>query len=75
MQGRHGVCRRHLQALTAGTGRGALWAVGWQLSIHAHMGLRIANFFSYFTNLSNLFAAFVLLRDVDLGALLSSVRR
>jgi hypothetical protein len=35
---------------------------------------RIANFFSYFTNLSNLFAAFVLL-DVDLGALLSSVRR
>jgi hypothetical protein len=39
------------------------------------MGLRIVNFFSYFTNLSNLFAAFVLLPDVDLGALLSSVRR
>jgi hypothetical protein len=32
------------------------------------MGLRIVNFFSYFTNLSKLFAAFVLLRDVDLGA-------
>jgi hypothetical protein len=29
------------------------------------MGFSIVNFFSYFTNLSNLFAAFVLLRDVD----------
>jgi hypothetical protein len=39
------------------------------------MGFGIVNFFSYFTNLSKLFAAFVLLRDVDLGALLPSVRR
>jgi hypothetical protein len=38
-----------------------LVAVGWQLSIHVRMGFDVVNFFSYFTNLSNLFAAFVLL--------------
>jgi hypothetical protein len=38
-----------------------LVAVGWQLSIHVRMGFNVVNFFSYFTNLSNLFAAFVLL--------------
>lgn len=36
-------------------------AVGWQLSIHVRMGFDLVNFFSYFTNLSNLFAASVLL--------------
>jgi hypothetical protein len=35
-------------------------ALGWQLSIHNGMGFSVANFFSYFTNLSNLFAAAVL---------------
>jgi hypothetical protein len=35
-------------------------ALGWQLSIHIEMGFSVANFFSYFTNLSNLFAAAVL---------------
>ncbi|MET3497526.1 hypothetical protein [Variovorax boronicumulans] len=38
-----------------------LVAIGWQLSIHVRMGFDVVNFFSYFTNLSNLFAAFVLL--------------
>lgn len=38
-----------------------LVAIGWQLSIHVRMGFDVINFFSYFTNLSNLFAAFVLL--------------
>jgi hypothetical protein len=32
-------------------------ALGWQLAIHIGMGFSVANFFSYFTNLSNLFAA------------------
>ena len=35
-------------------------ALGRQLSIHIAMGFSVANFFSYFTNLSNLFAAAVL---------------
>ncbi len=35
-------------------------ALGWQLIIHIGMGFSVANFFSYFTNLSNLFAAAVL---------------
>ena len=35
-------------------------AVGWQLSIHMRLGLSLINFFSYFTNLANLFAAVVL---------------
>lgn len=38
-----------------------LVAIGWQLSIHVRMGFNVVNFFSFFTNLSNLFAAFVLL--------------
>ena len=42
-------------------GLATLVAVGWQLSIHVRMGFNVVNFFSYFTNLSNLFAAFVLL--------------
>lgn len=37
-----------------------LAAIGQQLSLHATHGLRFANFFSYFTVLSNLLAALVL---------------
>lgn len=39
----------------------ALIAIGRQLAIHIHHGYSIVNFFSYFTNLSNIFAAIVLL--------------
>ena len=39
----------------------ALSAIGWQLGIHVRLGFSILNFFSFFTNLSNLFAAAVLL--------------
>lgn len=39
----------------------ALLAIGIQLSIHLSYGFSIVNFFSYFTNLSNIFAASVLL--------------
>ncbi|MES2188673.1 MAG: Pr6Pr family membrane protein [Pseudomonadota bacterium] len=38
-----------------------LVAVGTQLVLHVRSGYNIVNFFSYFTNLSNLFAAVVLL--------------
>ncbi len=38
----------------------ALTAVGIQLGIHAGHGFSVLNFFSYFTNLSNIFAAVVL---------------
>lgn len=37
-----------------------LAAIGWQLTIHVRMGFNVVNFFSFFTNLSNLFAAIVL---------------
>ncbi len=36
-------------------------AMGSQLAIHAHLGFSVVNFFSYFTNLSNAYAAGVLL--------------
>ena len=39
----------------------ALSAIGWQLGIHLGFGFSVVNFFSFFTNLSNLFAATVLL--------------
>lgn len=39
----------------------ALIAIAAQLAIHVRYGFSILNFFSYFTNLSNLFAAIVLL--------------
>jgi hypothetical protein len=39
----------------------ALGAVGLQLAIQIERGYSVANFFSYFTNLSNLFAAGVLI--------------
>ena len=38
-----------------------LTAIGTQLVVHVHLGFSLVNFFSYFTNLSNLFAAVVLL--------------
>lgn len=38
-----------------------LVAVGTQLAIHLSNGYNVLNFFSYFTNLSNIFAAVVLL--------------
>ena len=39
----------------------ALSAIGWQLGIHLGLGFSVVNVFSFFTNLSNLFAAAVLL--------------
>lgn len=39
----------------------ALYAMGTQLVIHLRGGFSVVNFFSYFTNLSNLLAAVVLL--------------
>ncbi len=38
-----------------------LAAIGVQLTLHIQGGLNVLNFFSYFTNLSNLFAAVVML--------------
>ncbi len=40
----------------------ALAAIGTQLTFQVQLGFSVVNFFSFFTNLSNLFAAFVLLR-------------
>lgn len=48
-------------ALRSGFGLLVLAAVGTQLVLHVRSGYNIVNFFSYFTNLSNLFAAVVLL--------------
>lgn len=45
-----------------------LTAIGRQLAIHVAAGYSVVNFFSYFTNLANLFAAGVLLRFALLGA-------
>ena len=50
-----------LLALRLAFGVLTLIAIGWQLSIHLSHGYDVLNFFSYFTNLSNLFAAVVLL--------------
>lgn len=36
-----------------------LAAIGWQFTIHVGLGFAAVNFFSYFTNLSNIFAASV----------------
>ena len=51
----------------------ALSAIGWQLGIHVRLGFSIVNFFSFFTNLSNLFAAAVLLLGA-VGFFVSSQR-
>jgi hypothetical protein len=42
-------------------------AIGRQLAIHVGDGYGVVNFFSYFTNLANLFAAGVLLRGAALS--------
>jgi hypothetical protein len=42
-------------------------AIGRQLAIHVGAGYSVVNFFSYFTNLANLFAAGVLLRGAALS--------
>ena len=44
-----------------------LLAIGWQLALHVGATYSALNFFSYFTNLSNLFALIVLLSVVFLG--------
>jgi len=48
-------------ALRLGFGLLALTAIGRQLAIQIELGSSVLNFFSYFTNLSNLFAAVVLM--------------
>ncbi|MCU6479610.1 Pr6Pr family membrane protein [Arthrobacter sp. A2-55] len=53
--------RRVLAALRFLLGAVTLAAVGIQLGIHISHGFNVLNFFSYFTNLSNIFAACVLL--------------
>jgi len=45
----------------------ALVAIGQQLILHIGASYSVLNFFSYFTNLSNLFAAFVLLLSAFFG--------
>jgi FAR-17a/AIG1-like protein len=49
----------------------ALVAIGQQLTLHVGASYSVLNFFSYFTNLSNLFAAFVLLLTVFSGKIKS----
>jgi hypothetical protein len=44
-----------------------LAAIGWQLGLHRAAGYSVVNFFSYFTNLANLFAAGVLLHGAALA--------
>lgn len=53
--------RRVLAALRFLFGGVTLTAVGIQLGIHVGHGYNVLNFFSYFTNLGNIFAAVVLL--------------
>jgi len=53
--------RRILAALRFLLGAVTLTAVGIQLGIHLGNGFSVLNFFSYFTNLSNILAAAVLL--------------
>ena len=51
---------RAWRALRLALGLLALAAVGRQLAVHVGLGYSVVNFFSYFTNLANLFAAGVL---------------
>ncbi len=60
-----------MAVLRLGFGLLMLAAVGTQLVLHVRSGYSIVNFFSYFTNLSNLFAAVVLL----MGALAMFTKR
>ena len=66
--------RRAFAAIRFLFGAVTLTAVGIQLGIHIDHGYSVLNFFSYFTNLSNIFAAVVLVvesvltwRGKDLG--------
>lgn len=62
---------RLLATLRLAVGLLVLAAVGTQLVLHVRGGYNVVNFFSYFTNLSNLFAAVVLL----MGALATFTKR
>jgi len=64
--------RALLMAMRVTFGLLALTAIGRQFVIQVQSGFSIVNFFSFFTNLSNIFAAVVLLRG---AALLSAHRR
>ena len=61
-----------LMAMRVTFGLLTLTAIGRQFVIHVQSGFSIVNFLSYFTNLSNIFAAVVLLRG---AALLSAHRQ
>ncbi len=73
--------RRNLAAVRFAFGALTLIAVGIQLGIHIGHGFSVLNFFSYFTNLSNIFAASVLVvesvltwRGKDLGPMWALLR-
>lgn len=73
--------RRILAAARIFFGLFTLVAVGIQLGIHIGHGYSVLNFFSYFTNLSNIFAAAVLIvegtltwRGAELGPLWQVLR-
>ena len=51
---------RTWRALRLALGLLAFAAIGRQLAVHLRLGFSVVNFFSYFTNLANLFAAGVL---------------
>jgi hypothetical protein len=50
-----------MRPFRAACGLLTLIAIATQLAVHIRLGFDVVNFFSYFTNLSNLFAAFTLL--------------
>lgn len=52
---------RHIAPARAAFGVLTLAAIGRQMVIHTGLGFNVVNFFSYFTNLSNLLAAVVFL--------------
>ena len=75
------ILRRYLAAVRFAFGAVTLIAVGIQLGIHVGHGFSVLNFFSYFTNLSNIFAGSVLVvesvltwRGKDLGPVWALLR-
>lgn len=52
-----------------------LFAIGQQLTLHVAASYSVVNFFSYFTNLSNLLAALVLLLSAFGASVMSSATR
>lgn len=66
-----GTAQARLRPLRFVFGLLALTAIAWQLGVQIRLGHSVVNFFSYFTNLSNQFAAVVLL----LGACEGHTRR